>query len=182
MNIEIIFIFIIYFTVLITVSFYFHIVSTQEEIKRDDLKNILPYIKNLSSTIKDKNSILIMISAFITFSALGLFIPIVITHYIVNSVLLYSIIFFLLPIIKERSEKSRVSSSEAMPDKFGNIFFKYLNLIIISFGFGNGTGLIVNWGIRDIGYFPFFAVNIIIVSGLIILAIKSISTVDIEKK
>ncbi|MFC1670386.1 hypothetical protein ACFL20_08330 [Spirochaetota bacterium] len=159
-----IFIYIIYFLLILIASYYVNLFLTKDEYTKDELKNVIPYLKNYWDKIKGNYSLIIIIIILVISSLIGYLIPAVITHWITNSSIFFVIVFFVLPIIKKRFEITQVTSSENYSDKIANIFVKYIDIIIIGFGSGLGSALISNWRkLIDIHSF-WFVLNIVIVS------------------
>lgn len=163
---SIIIIYIIYSLVIILSCYYIDLFLSKEQYSKDELKNILPYLKKIHENIIFNHSSFTLSIVLICSSFLGIIIPLISSSWIINSSILYAIIFLTLPFLKKHFEKSQVSSSEDYADMIVNVFLRYDNVIILGFGSGTGASLIYNWGsMKNISFLWFF-INIIIVSAI----------------
>ena len=164
MIIEIILVYILYLSLILLGNYYSNLFVSKDHYSKEEIKNIIPFF---SQTWKKFTSIYNPVTLIFVFglsSFIGIIIPMIFHHWVINSSVLFVLLFFILPYIKTNFEKSMVTQSEKHSDKLANIFIKYIDIIIIGFGTGLGTALIYNW--RDLSniYSLFFLINILIIS------------------
>ena len=164
----------IYLILIVLGYYYANLFVTQDQYTKEELKNLLPYLKELWSKIGDKYPVPVFLSVLIISTFFGIVIPMFFRHWIANSSIFFVILFFILPFVKKYLEKSQVAESENYSDTISNIFIRYMDIIIIGFGTGLGSALIYNW--RDLPgiYSPFFLINIIIISIFLGYTVKNL--------
>jgi hypothetical protein len=170
---QILTIYFVYFLMILFLSYYVNLFSTQETFTKEDLKQVFPYLKKFYILIVKKYSFFMFFLIIFIVSLIGIMIPSIITHWIGNSSLIFVAIFLIFPLIKKYLQRSQVTSTENYSDDIANIFVKYIDIIIIGFGAGQATILIINWReLREINS-VYFMLNIVIISILLVISIKN---------
>ena len=163
MLLSILVIYVLFVLVVVLISYYADLIIKKEEYTRDDLKNIVPYFGMLWENAAQKYSLFNLISILFISSFISILLTLVSSSMILNSSILFLVVYFVLPVISGNLEKSRVTDGGSFYDLIANIVMKYHDLIIIGFGFGTGSALLYSWGgLRQI-HFIWFLLNVVIV-------------------
>jgi hypothetical protein len=163
MVINILFILIVFVFVTVAISYYADLITKKEEYSRDDLKNILPFAAMLWEHYLQKYSLPVFIAIFISSSFASIVLTLVSASVLLNSSLLFIIVYFALPVISGNLEKSRVTDTGNYFDHAANIIIKHSDIIILGWGAGSGAALIYSWGsLKQIG-FIWFVINLVVV-------------------
>ncbi|MCP4136242.1 MAG: hypothetical protein GY754_35055 [bacterium] len=168
---EILILYIIYLALIIFGSYYVNLFMTQDQYSKEELKNIKPYLSGVWKGITGNYSIATFFLLLIGSSFLGAVIPALFQYWILNSVLLFAIVFFTLPYLKKHFEQAQVSTPDNYSDTVVNIFVKYSDVLIIGFGTGLGTILMYN---RASVHFLWFLVNVFAVTILLGISVKNV--------
>ena len=164
--ISIVIIYLVFSSLLIIVNYYIHLFTTQDQYTRDELKNIFPYFNEISQTLQSKYSIFYLLLLSIVPSLIGIALPLLFNNWLINSSILFIIIFSTFPYLKSNFEKTKVTASDDYRDNFANIFAKHTEIITLSFGAGFGSSLIFVWGYTKEFSFIWFLINIVIIAVL----------------
>lgn len=172
--IEFFLIYIVYLFLILAGYYYINLFISKEQYSKDELKNILPYFSQLWNKISSSYSILTLCIILLVLSIIGILIPMVSSHWIFNSSILFVVLFFVLPYLKKHYEKAQVAESDQYSDTVVNIFIKYTSIVLIGFGTGLGCALIYNWrSLININSL-WFLLNIIVVSILLGITLNNL--------
>jgi hypothetical protein len=172
--IYIVIVYIVYTLVLFTANYYINLFSEKDEYTKDEIKNIFPHIIYCLDRIKSKYIFSMMLLTLTTSSLIGLSIPFISSHWIIQSAITFSLIFFTFPIIKKNFEDARVMSSANLGDNFANIFAKHSDIIMLGFGIGFGSSFMYIWANNKELSFLWFILNITIISLLLEYTLQKI--------
>ncbi len=164
MVIEIVLVYLCYFFLILAGSYYFTLFTSKDVYTRDDFKLVFPFISKFISSINDNYPGATFWSVLLVSSFSGILIPMIITHWITNSSILFIILFFVLPVIKNNHEKFHVTGPETYSDALTGLVYRFSDAIILGYGVGLGTALMYNWRSLSHIYSLFFLLNIIILS------------------
>jgi hypothetical protein len=165
--IEIVLIYVAYLILLILGSYYVDLYLSKDQFTKNELKDIMPYLK------ESLNRVLRTYSILVISSAIGIALPMLSQHWFLNSAILFLVMFFTFPLAKKNLEKAKVTTGGNLSDTAMNIFTEYDNIILTGFGAGTATGLMYNWGVYKAIHFLWFLINFIVLSILVGIAIKN---------
>ena len=164
MLIEIVLVYIIYLFIVLAGTYYVTMFNSKNVFTKEEIKNVFPYIFLFVGRVNEIYPITVFFAVLIVSSFIGIVIPMIFKHWIANSSLLFIILFFALPVIKNQMEKSQVAEPEKYSDALANLLIKFTEVIILGFGAGLGTALLYNWRALSDIHSVFFLVNIVIIS------------------
>lgn len=157
---------------LFAVTYYVNLISSKDLYTKEEISNILPYLKECGQKIVDKYPLPGLTVAIVAASGLGAVIPFISANWFFNSAVFFGALFLVLPIVKERIDSMRVSTSEYYADDVANYLAKYAGIILLGFGAGAGAGLMYNWAHKkDLG-FIWFVLNLALI---VVLEVSVIS-------
>ncbi|TFH42560.1 MAG: hypothetical protein E4G96_03195 [Chrysiogenales bacterium] len=157
-------IYVIYLITLTCGSYYIHLFISKEQFTRDDLKHIAPYLMQYWNKISGSHSIFMLVIVSILSSAVGAVIPMISHHWLLNSSILFLVMFFLFPTMKGSIDRIQVTTGGDFSDTVANAFSKYHSFIIIGFGSGTATALMYNWGALKVIGFLWFMLNFVLLT------------------
>jgi hypothetical protein len=169
---EIIFIFLCYGALMVIVTYYVNLYLAKDQYSKGELKNISPFLLQLWNVFLNKYSFVQLIFVMLGTAFVGTIIPLLSGGWIVNSALIFVAVYFAVPFIRQSFEKTQVMASEEYSDNVVNLFVKYSDVGVFSFGAGYGSALIYSWATIDSIYFLWFFINIVIVSTLMTVLLK----------
>lgn len=172
---EILLVFLIYCFLVTIGSYYVNLYVTQDQFTKQDLKNIMPYLSQLGQRIIREYSplsfaLVVCIAAFV-----GIAVTMVTDHWFLNSCILYLILYFTVPLMRQQAEKATVTTAAGWGDTAANLIVRYGNIAVLGFGFGNATGLMYNWDVHHSVHFLWFLVNIIVLTIFLGVAVKNLA-------
>ena len=173
MLLEILFIYVIYLSLLVLAVYYIDLFQIKDQYTKEELKDLKPFVKTFWNKITNNYAFPVLLVILLSSSIIGTSLLMIFDHWLINSALLSMVTFFGLPLIKKYFEQSQVSSSEDYSDTFVNIFVRYNDIFILGFCTGTGTALMYNWASMPSFIFIWLAPNIIAVTILVIIAIKN---------
>jgi hypothetical protein len=173
--VEFVLLFVAYLMILILGSYYVNLYISQEQFSKNELKAIVPYLSKLRNRVGSDYSILILGITFVVASLLGIALPMLSEHWLLNSSIFFVAMFYTFPMVKKNIEKARVTTGGNLYDTAMNIFVRYNNFILIGFGTGTGTALMYNWAVNKSVHFLWFLANFIVLSILIGIAIHNVT-------
>ena len=105
---------------------------------------------------------------------MGILIIMLSEHWLLNSAIIFIIVFLTFPIAKKNFDKVKVTTGSGFSDTAINIFSKYYNFILLGFGTGTGAGLMYNWGVYKAVPFLWFLINFTVISILVGMVIHNV--------
>ena len=173
MIIEILLLYVAYFAVLILASYYINLCISKDQFTKEELKDVLPYINRFRVTITAKYTPFMLLVILAVSSIFGLIIPFLSDNWLLNSSIIFIVIYFTFPLAKKNFDNAKVTTGGNFSDTAINIFAGYYNVIIIGFGVGTATAIMYNWGSNKAIHFLWFLINFIIISIFTGIAIKN---------
>ncbi len=174
MIIEIVLIYIVYLILIILGSYYVDLYLSQDQFTKEELKNVIPYLTKLMNNIANNYSVTILTVILIVSSLVGIALTMVTQHWLLNSAIIFGVLFFILPLAKRNFDKAMVTTGGNLSDTAMNIFLKYYNFILAGFGTGTASALMYNWGAFKAIHFLWFLINIIALTILLGITVKNI--------
>jgi hypothetical protein len=172
--IEIILIYIVYLILLILGSYYVNLYLTQDQFTKEELKNVIPYLIKLRDSIANNYSMTILAVILIVSSLVGIALTMVTEYWLLNSAIIFAVMFFIFPLVKKNFDKAMVTTGGNLSDTAMNMFLKYYNFILIGFGTGTASAIMYNWGAFKSIHFLWFLINIIALTILLGITINNI--------
>ncbi len=166
MFIQILVIYILFTLLIIIGSYYADLFASKDEYTKEDFKMILPSIMTMARRIQGGYTV----TVFIVTSVIGMAVPLLSANIVVNSSLLFLVVYLLLPLVKKQLDKAKVINTESYSEKFLNNLMSISDVLIIAFGFGTGTGLIYSWSVLNTIPFLWFLLHLSII--ILLLGIK----------
>lgn len=157
---------------ILTVNYYVNLISSKDQYTREEISNILPYIAESWLKVSRKYSSPALLLALFGSSFFGILIPFTSAHWFFNSAIFFVVIYLVLPLVKERVDSVKVSSSSMISDDIGNMISRMSYIIIFGFGMGTGTSLMYNWAKEKELAFLWFLVNLAVIVVLEVYAIN----------
>jgi hypothetical protein len=152
---------------LLVANYYITLISSKDHYTREEIANIFPFISSSLIKLKDRYNTAGLLLAMALSSLIGGGIPRISSHWFFNSSLLFLAVYFIFPILKERIESYKVSTSEYYRDALANYFSQYSGIIIIGLGTGMGASLMYNWAsIRELS-FLWLLLNLAVITVLV---------------
>jgi TM2 domain-containing membrane protein YozV len=151
---------------LVSVSYYVTLFSQKEQYTREEISNVLPYIFESWRKLGAKYPVTGLLLALLVSSFIGLLVPFISSHWSINSAVFYGLFYAVFPILKERFDSTRVSSSPYYRDDISNAFSRYAGIILFGFGAGTGTSLMYNWAHNKELGFLWFILNLAVITVL----------------
>ena len=177
--IDILLIYIIYIVATLTISYYINIFMDKEQISRTELKEILPYYKELWGKLLLDGSLsinAIIISLSSLFGAIQIYL---FDNIIFGSFALIVAIYFAIPFLEKYSPTQ--NEIEQTNDNILTTIIENIYEIIIGYGFGISTLLIYKWALLGNISFWMLIINLIITTSIVVLSIiKKIKKIDIN--
>lgn len=174
MIIEIILIYIVYLMLLTLGSYYVNLYLTQDQFTKEELKNVIPYLIKLRDSIANNYSMTILAVILIVSSLVGIALTMVTEYWLLNSAIIFAVMFFIFPLVKKNFDKAMVTTGGNLSDTAMNMFLKYYNFILIGFGTGTASAIMYNWGAFKSIHFLWFLINIIALTILLGITINNI--------
>ncbi len=163
----------VYLAVILVVSYYSWFIYSRNEYTRQELTDIKSLVETLGKRLSTRYGTGYVFLILLVFSTLGMLFS-HIPHWVFQSALLTIIIFLLFPVLQKRFKEQMVLTSTEFSDTAANIFSKYCDIIFLGYGSGFGAGYMYYWsGNRDV-FFLWFALNIIIVTALLVAMTRKI--------
>jgi hypothetical protein len=163
----------VYLAIILVVSYYSWFLYSKPEYTRQELTNIKPMVETLRKRLSTRYGAGYVFIIMLIFSTLGMLFA-HIPHWFFQSALLTIVIFLLFPVIQKRFQDQMVITSAEFSDTAANIFSRYCDIIFLGYGSGFGAGYMYYWnGNRDV-FFLWFALNMVIVTALLIAATRKI--------
>jgi hypothetical protein len=172
--IEIILIYIVYLMLLTLGSYYVNLYLTQDQFTKEELKNVIPYLIKLRDSIANNYSMTILAVILIVSSLVGIALTMVTEYWLLNSAIIFAVMFFIFPLVKKNFDKAMVTTGGNLSDTAMNMFLKYYNFILIGFGTGTASAIMYNWGAFKSIHFLWFLINIIALTILLGITINNI--------
>jgi hypothetical protein len=172
--IEIILIYIVYLMLLTLGSYYVNLYLTQDQFTKEELKNVIPYLIKLRDSIANNYSMTILAVILIVSSLVGIALTMVTEYWLLNSAIIFAVMFFIFPLVKKNFDKAMVTTGGNLSDTAMNMFLKYYNFILIGFGTGTASAILYNWGAFKSIHFLWFLINIIALTILLGITINNI--------
>jgi hypothetical protein len=157
---------------LLVINYYVHLISTKDQYTKEELSNIMPYLSDSWKTMNERYSSSGLITSFIFSSLVGLLIPFLSIHWFFNSSILVCIFFLVFPVVKERLDSMKVSSTGSYSVDIQNYFAYYAGVILLGFGTGTGGSLMYNWANHREMSFLWFMLNLAVVVVLMQYALR----------
>lgn len=173
MIISIALLFALYLAAVIAGSYYANLYLTKDQFSKDDLKEIMPYVKDSWAIISRKYSMPVLSVIFFVSSIIGIALTMLSHNWFLNSAILLLVMFFTFPLAKKNVEKAGVTTGGNFSDMALTLFAQYDNIILTGFGAGTATGLMYNWGAYNAIHFFWFLVNLIALSIIVGIAIRN---------
>lgn len=174
MIIEIVLIYIFYLAIIVLGSYYVNLYLSKDQFTKDELKEVLPYLKKLWNKIASSYSMSIMMICLGISSLIGILLPMLSQHWFLNSAIIFAVMFFSFPLAKKNFDMTRITTGGTFADTAMSILVKYNSILLIGFGTGTATGIMYNWGVDKTISFVWFLVNLIVLTLLIGMTIKNI--------
>ena len=163
----------VYLAVVLVVAYYSWFLYSKPEYTRQELTNIKPMMETLVKRLSVRYGTAYVFVILLIFSSIGMLFS-HIPHWLFQSALLTILMFLLFPLLQKRFQEQMVITSTEFSDTAANIFSKYCEIIFLGYGSGFGTGYMYYWnGNRDV-FFLWFALNLVIVTVLLIAATRKI--------
>jgi hypothetical protein len=166
-------IYLVYLFLLIFINYYVNLFSSKGEYTQDELKSVFPFFKDSWDVIQSKYSLSYFFLFLILSSVIGIIIPLLTINWFFNSSILFIVVFFTFPYIKNYFEDRMVTESDDYRDNYANIFAKHSEIVTIGFGIGLGSSLIYMWRNNIEINSIWFLINIIILTILLEITIKN---------
>jgi len=100
--------------------------------------------------------------------------PLISTHWFLNSAILFVIVFFVFSFIKDHIDRIMVTASESFRDVVANVFSRHCEIFTLGFGVGTGASLIYVWGNNREMSFLWFLANMVIATIMIEFTLRTI--------
>jgi hypothetical protein len=171
--IELLIMYAVYLLLLILGSYYVNLYVSKDQFTKEELKEVLPYLSQLLSKIINNYSTSIFIATLSISSIIGIALPLLSDQWLLNSSIIFLVMFFTFPIAKKNFDKTQVTTGGTTSDIVKNIFTRYYNVILIGFGNGSATGLMYNWGVNKSVHFLWFLINLIALSVMVGVSIRN---------
>lgn len=175
MIIEIIIIYIVYLAMLILGTYYVNLYLSKDSFTKDELKDVLPYLTKLWSTVMTKYSMSIMLICLGVASLFGVLLPLLSQNWFLNSGIIFIVMFLSFPLAIKNFNMARITTGGTFYDTAMNIFVNNSSFILIGFGTGTATGLMYNWGVYKEINFLWFMINFLVLSVMIGIVIKDLN-------
>ena len=98
---ELLLLYIFYVFGVVSVTYYINLFVTQEQYTRTELKSIGPWFKLVASSLSSMHTIPMVLIALLGSSFVAILLQYITYHWIVNSAIIFLIIFFILPYLKK---------------------------------------------------------------------------------
>lgn len=165
--------FIIFSIICLILTYYFNLFISKSVYTRSELSNILPQLGSMINTIYYRYSIVYLAGFYLISGLTGIFILSFFENWIINSALIPFILFYSAPKLAVYFEQTRVTISENYKDIAEALYSKYYNYIVSGFSAGYASKLIENCFINGYISFVWFILNFIIISIIVILALRN---------
>ena len=166
--------YVVYVFLLVVVSYYVTLFTTKEEYTQEELKNVFPFFSYTWEVVSSKYSLLSFFVILVISSVLGMIVPFISKNWFLNSSILFIVIFFTVPYLRNYFEDGMVTESDNSLDTYANIFVKHSDLIVLGFGIGLGSALTYVWRNNVEISTIWFLINIIIVTVLLEISLKTV--------
>ncbi|MDM7988256.1 MAG: hypothetical protein QUS13_13080 [Smithella sp.] len=173
MIIQVALLFAVYLILVILTSYYVNLYLTKDQFTKDELKNVMPYLKESWVKISRTYAMPMLAAIFLVSSIIGIILPMLSQHWFLNSAILFLVMFFTFPLAKKNVHKAGVTTGGDFSDTVMSIFAQYDNIILSGFGGGTATGLMYNWGAYNAVHFLWFLVNFIALSIMVGIVIRN---------
>ena len=175
MLIEIILIYVFYLMIIVLGSYYVNLYLSKDSFTKEELKEVIPHLKNMWNKIRNNYSISILLICTGISSLVGILLAMLSQNWFLNSAILFVAMFFAFPLAKKNFDSAMITTGGTFSDTAMSIFVKYHSAILIGFGSGTATGLMYNWGVYKSINFLWFIVNIIVITILIGMCINEMN-------
>jgi hypothetical protein len=165
----------VYLLIILVIAYYARMLSSKTEFTRQELTDITPLVKTVQGKLTMKYNPSFVIILMLISSLLGILFS-HLPHWFFQSALLTIVIFIVLPQVQKHFQDRMVIASSEFSDTAANIFAKYCEFIILGYGTGFGAGFMYYWNATHDMFFLWFAVNILLVTGLMVVTAKAIIT------
>lgn len=166
--------YVVYVFFLVVVSYYVNLFTSKQEYTQEELKNVFPYFSHTWDVISSKYSTLSFFVILVLSSVLGILLPFISKNWFLNSSILFIVVFFTIPYLRNYFEDRMVTESDNYLDNYVNIFVKHSDLITLGFGIGLGSALTYVWRNNVEISTIWFLINIIIVTVLLEISLKTV--------
>ena len=168
-------IYIVFIFIIVAASYYIDLFMKKDEFTKNDIKSLMPHFNAMWSRYSQKYPPVTFLVVFIVSSFLSILLTLSTSNIIMNSAILFIMLYFFLPVISNNIEKSRVIESDNYSDYAANIIVKFNDVIVLGYAAGSGAALVFSWGaLRHISFF-WFILNLVIVIILAEIKIRQIN-------
>jgi hypothetical protein len=139
------------------------------------LKNIFSShgsFRSLAQRISEDHSPVFMIFLFLLAYFLVLPVVLSIPFWLVNSSIIFALLFVLAPLPAHRFQATQVTSSDSIRDYFSNIYMRYFDIILLGIGIALSTGMTYNYLFAGKISFIWFLINIAASTTLQVLSLR----------
>lgn len=158
----------VYLVIVFIIAYYVELFRSKSEYTRQELTDLKPLAGTVKKKMEMKYSPLLVVIIMLIASIIGLLFS-HIEHWIFQSALVAVALFFVIPLAQKYIMDRMVIASDSSMDTFANIFAKYCNFIILGYGTGYGAGLMYYWSMTREMLFIWFALNILVVTVLLVV-------------
>ncbi len=166
--VNILIVYAVYLAIVFIIAHYADIFRSKTEYTRAELTDLKPLAGTVKKKLEMKYSPVFVIVIMLIASLIGLLFS-HIEHWIFQSALLAVLLFIIIPVAQKYVLDRMVVTSDSSMDTFANIFAKYCHFIILGYGTGYGAGLMYYWSMTREMLFIWFALNIVIVTVLLVI-------------
>jgi hypothetical protein len=165
----------VYLILIILGSYYVDLYLSKDQFTKEELKNVIPYLTKFWYGMANNYALTILAVILVISSLVGIALTMVTQHWLLNSAIIFAVLFFIFPLAKKNFDKAMVTTGGNLSDTAMNMFLKYYNFILVGFGTGTASALMYNWGAFKAIHFLWFLINIIALTILLGITIKNIA-------
>ncbi|HNR87872.1 MAG TPA: hypothetical protein PKM65_05990 [Spirochaetota bacterium] len=167
-------IYIVFLGFVVTMDFYINLFTNKDQFSKEELTGIFPHLTATLGLIQAKYSTPIFLLFFALATFFGVLLPLISTHWFLNSAILFVIVFFVFSFIKDHIDRIMVTASESFRDVVANVFSRHCEIFTLGFGVGTGASLIYVWGNNREMSFLWFLANMVIATIMIEFTLRTI--------
>ena len=163
----------VYLFIILVIAYHAGLLSAKTEYTRQELTDMAPLLNTVRGKLTMKYSPSFVIILMLISSLIGILFS-DLPHWFFQSALLTIVFFIVLPVLQKHFQDRMVIASSEVSDTAANIFAKYCEFIILGYGTGFGAGFMYYWNATHDMFFLWFAVNIVLVTALMVVTAKKI--------
>lgn len=167
-------IYLVFLVFIVAMDYYINLFASKDHFTKDELKSIIPHLGDSLGILQRKYSSVLFLLFFAVSTFFGVLLPLVSSHWFLNSAILFVIFFFAFAFIKDHIDKIMVTTSENLRDAVANVFSRHCEVFTLGFGIGTGASLIYVWGNNREMSFLWFLANMVITTIMIEFTLRTI--------